>query len=780
MVSTEVIDVQNTSEINSPEHFSIKKVAVVGAGVMGTGIAAHIANAGYQTLLLDLTDELAERGVETQKKVKGFMLPEYAERIECGNLSEDFDKLSEVDWIIEAIVENVDIKQDLYRRIDAIRSPHTIVSSNTSTIPAATLLQTVSEDFKSHFLITHFFNPPRFMHLVELVIGTTTLPSVAQAATDFIDIELGKVVVLCNDTPGFIANRIGNYWIAVGIENAIKAGLDVEEVDQIIGKPFGIPKTSIFGLADLVGIDLFPKVVETLQDKLEQDPLHEIEAKNPLILKMIERGQLGRKAGKGFYKRDKANGTFEVIDLTTGKYRPLKNENYSWHSVKPDQLRSLMEHESKGANYAASVMLKVLRYAADLIPEIASSPKDVDAAMRFGYSWKKGPFELIDSLGPDWVAAALEKRNMAVPDYLKRSIESGGFYHKKNNVQECLLPDSSMQRISPPKGVLILQDLQEQGQLLKRTERSCLYDMRDDVVCLELKTKLNTIDPGLLEDIDRALEVVEKEFQGLVITGHQNYFSAGLNLNELSNLLKDDNPSENLRTLKHGQQVFNRVKNSRFPVVGAASGFALGGGCELLMHCDAVQAHAELNTGLVESKVGVIPGWGGCKELILRLSNEADDEKAWQTIFKKVIDILLDAKVSSCAMHARQLGFLRNSDQITMNLDRLLADAKQTVISLGKNYQTRVQGTLRLNIDDIGKCREFLTTFHEQEELTPHEKRMAKAICNILSDCFLTEFGVTEIEINEFERREFLKLITNDAVSERISHMLTTGKALRN
>jgi len=757
-----------------------KTVAVIGAGVMGAGIAAHFANAGIQTLLLDLTKELAESGVEKQKKVSGFMMPEFADRVECGSLTDSFDKLAKVDWIIEAIIEDVEAKQTLYSQLDKIRSPHTIVSSNTSTIPSEVLLSEVSEEFKTHFLITHFFNPPRHMRLLEVVKGQQTSPEVFRLVTEFADYGLGKKIVECNDTPGFIANRIGAYWIAVGIEEAIKSNMNIEEVDQLLGKPFGIPKTAIFGLADLIGVDLLPTLVKTLQDKLSDDVIHEIDIDCALITSMIASGKLGRKAGKGFYRLDKKAGTFDVIDLSTGEYRSFQKHDYSWPLVNVEKLRLLLDHDSEGAKFAALVMLKVLNYAASLIPEIASSPQDVDDAMCFGYGWGIGPFKMIDNLGVQWVVEALEERNLNVAPFLKQACKQGGIYFSKDCHLECLLPDNTRKTITPPKGVFVLKDLFCKGQFLQETKSSRLYDLKDGVACFEMNTKVNAFNLCLFEDLNKAIKVVQKDFSSLVITGHQNYFSAGADLKLLLELSQNKKWSEIELFLKKGQRVFERVKYSSIPVVGAASGFALGGGCELLLHCDAIQAHAELKAGLVETQVGLLPGWGGVKELILRFTDPVENGADWRPAFEKIIEYLITANASNCADHAKSIGLLSSSDLITMNKDRLLSDAKRTALSLAENYEPIKPQELKINIEDESACREYLETYHSDDRFSPYEKQMVKAICSLLAVSFLENSKIKEADVLGLERKNFLELIRTNSAAERISHMISTGKKLKN
>ncbi len=618
------------------------------------------------------------------------------------------------------------------------------------------------------------------MRLLEIVRGEQTSHEVLRLVSEFADYDLGKKIVVCNDTPGFIANRIGTYWIAVGIAEAIKANMKIEEVDQLLGKPFGIPKTAIFGLTDLIGVDLLPTLVKTLQGKLNSDAIHEIDIGNGLIETMIECGILGRKAGKGFYKRNKETGSFQVIDLRTGEYRSLEKHEYSWPQVNGKKLRLLFEHDSQGAQFAASVMLKVLNYAASLIPEIADSPKDVDDAMCFGYGWSVGPFQMIDDLGVEWLATAMKERNLSVPHFLKEACKHEGIYFRKGADPECLLPDGTREVIIQPNGVLVLKELLRKGQFIKQTKSSRLYDLKYGVACLELNTKMNAFDFALFEDLERAIKIAQSDFKSLVITGHQDYFSAGANLKLLLELSKNKKWDELELFLKKGQRVFDKVKYSSIPVVGAASGFALGGGCELLLHCDAIQAHAELKAGLVETQVGLLPGWGGVKELILRFTDPVENGADWRPAFEKIIEYLLTANASNCADHAKSIGLLSSSDLITMNKDRLLSDAKRTALSLAENYEPIKPQELKINIEDESACREYLETYHSDDRFSPYEKQMVKAICSLLAVSFLENSKIKEADVLGLERKNFLELIRTNSAAERISHMISTGKKLKN
>lgn len=497
---------------------TIKKAAVIGAGVMGSGIAAHLANAGLDVVLLDMEKKFADGGVARQLKAGGFMDPAFAQRIRTGSTKDDLALLSDADWIIEAVAEKLEIKQSLYRAVDGVRKAGSIVSSNTSTIPLQALTGGLPESFAADFLITHFFNPPRIMRLLELVSGKATRPEVTATIRDFADRALGKSVVICKDTPGFIGNRIGNYWMVVAQNEAIELGLDVEEADAIISKPFGIPSTGIFGLLDLVGIDLMPTILRSLQNAVPAgDAVMDYDAEPPLLARMIAENRLGRKSGAGFVRLSPDRKSRDVTDLATGEYRPQKPASSESLDASGGNPRALMEHPGAGGRYAAIVMEKSLAYAASLVPDIADTPDAVDEAMRTGYGWKQGPFELIDRLGAGWLKARLEARGLTVPPYLALAAEKGGFYSVVNGRRSNLLPNGSIEPVTQSEGVLVLSDLRLAGKPVDSWDVANLWDLGDGVACLEIRTKMNTFNPTLMDAIDKAVERCRSDFKALVI-----------------------------------------------------------------------------------------------------------------------------------------------------------------------------------------------------------------------------------------------------------------------
>ncbi len=754
---------------------AIEKATVIGAGTMGSGIAAHLANAGVSVTLLDMDAKLAEAGVARQLKAGGFMDPAFAARIRTSSSVTDLALAADSDWIIEAIAEKPEIKQALYTALEAVRKPGSVVSSNTSTIPLKRLVENMPERFAQDFLITHFFNPPRRMRLFELVAGEATRADARAAVADFADRSLGKAVIPCKDTPGFIGNRIGNYWMMVAENEAIALDLAVEEADAIIGKPFGIPSTGIFGLLDLVGIDLMATILKSLQGALPAtDPMQDYAAEPPLVARMIAENRLGRKSGAGFVKLSADRKSREITDLSTGEYRPARPLDSAALAASKGDAKRLMEHDSPGGRFAAVVMGKTLAYAAALVPEIADTPQAVDEAMRTGYGWRQGPFELIDRLGPQWLAGRLEALGVAVPAYLALAAEAGSFYGVRDGVAVSLHPDGEWREIEAGEGVLRLAALKLSAVPVLTSEAASLWDLGDGVAGLELATKMNTFSPAAIEAVADALERTGRDFTALVIGSDTDPFSAGADLRQFLAILEQEGREGLGRFVDKGQQTFRALKFAPFPVVSAASGLALGGGAEITLHSAAVQAHAELAIGLVETKIGLIPGWGGCKEMLLRFSQALPPLEAAKAAFQ----LIAGAKTSGSAFDARNLGLLRAGDGVTMNRERLIADAKARALALAEGYappavrQVAVTGA---------EGFAALSALLEGEGVTPHDLVVGSALARVLTGGDAAPGAlVDEDALLALEREAFLDLLETPETNARIRHMLETGKPLRN
>ncbi|MEO8196845.1 MAG: 3-hydroxyacyl-CoA dehydrogenase/enoyl-CoA hydratase family protein, partial [Thermoanaerobaculia bacterium] len=594
---------------------AIQKVGVLGSGVMGAGIAAHVANAGIPVVLLDIAQEgpggrsaLAMNAIERLKKTKPspLMAASRAKLITPGNLDDDLALLADCDWIIEAVIERVDIKQNVFRAVDGVRKAGSIVSSNTSTIPFAKLMEGLPAEFARDFLITHFFNPPRYMRLLELVAGPHTRPEAFAAVKKFCDLQLGKSVVVCKDTPAFIANRIGTFWIESAIREAFDGGLTVEEVDALAGKAFGFPKTGVFGLLDLVGIDLGPHVAKSLLATLPKDDLYcKLHVDSPFITKMIADGLVGRKGKGGFYRMESRDGkkVKQAIDLQTGEYRDLVEARLASIGVaksasKGGGPRAILEHPDRGGRYCWKMIAATLSYALEVAPQISDDLFSIDEALRTGFSWKWGPFELLDKIGPAWFAGRLRAEGLPVPALLER-VGSGTFYRIENGRLQQLnlpLPEASWSDIHRGEGVLLLSDIKLAGKPVSKNSSASLWDLGDGVLCLEFTSKMNSIDEGILRLARKAIALVgdgKGAWKALVISNEGENFSVGANIGIALFAANIALWMAIEGQVYEGQQVYKALKYAPFPVVGAPSGMALGGGCEILLHCSAVQAHAE-------------------------------------------------------------------------------------------------------------------------------------------------------------------------------------------
>jgi len=773
---------------------SIKKVAVLGAGVMGSGIAAHVTNAGIPVLLLDIVPEgandrntVAAGAVARMLKTEpaAFMHRKNASLVTVGNLEDDLDKLADADWIIEAVIERLDVKRDLYKKVDAVRKPGAVVSSNTSTIPMARLTEDMPEAFRRDFLITHFFNPPRYMRLLELVTAPETNSETAQTVREFCDRMLGKGVVECKDTPGFIGNRIGIYWLQVAVAEAMALGVSVEEADAVVGRPMGIPRTGVFGLLDLVGIDLMPHILKSLDETLsEKDAFREYAGTPPLIEKMIADGYTGRKGKGGFYrlKRDGGKRVKEALDLTSGEYREAQKVTpASVEASKSGGLRALVTHDDNTGRYAWRVLAKTLHYAASLVPEIADDIVAVDEAMKLGYNWKQGPFELIDQLGAAWFADRLKADGMGVPALIERAGD-GSFYRVADGRLEFLGVDGKHQALKRAPGVLLLSDIKLAGEPVAKNASASLWDIGDGVLCLEFRSKMNALEPDTMAMIKNAVEIIPGGYKALVIYNEGSNFSVGANIGlalYAANIAAW-NDIENMVRL--GQEAYRALKHAPFPVVGAPSGMALGGGCEVLLHCDAVEAHAETYMGLVEVGVGLVPGWGGCKELLVRASADPKRPGGPMPPVIKAFETISMATVAKSAVEAKDHLYLRPDDGVVMNRDRVLAAAKDRALKLAENYTPPESVELSLPGPTANAAMKMAVDgFRKLGKATPHDEVVAGALAGVLSggDTDFTE-SLSEDAILELERSAFMSLIRHPGTQARMTHMLETGRPLRN
>jgi 3-hydroxyacyl-CoA dehydrogenase len=719
--------------------------------------------------------------------------------IKPGNIEDNLTDLGTVDWIVEAVIERLDIKQDLYRKLETVRKPGSVVSSNTSTIPLKELSAGLPDSFTKDFCITHFFNPPRYMRLLEIVGGTAAN---FVALNAFADVMLGKTVIHCNDTPGFIANRIGTYWIQTAVVLALEMGLEVEEADAVMGRPIGFPSTGVFGLMDLVGIDLGPHVNASLARLLPgSDPFHAMNRDTAMIEMLIAQGFTGNKGKGGFYRSTRgADGKRQKLALDLQK---AAAGTLDWRpAVKPDiaavkdarkDLKKLLTADNKYGRYAWGVLGRVLAYAASLVPEIAIDIADIDTAMRLGYTWKFGPFELIDQLGADWVAGRLRERDVAVPPILQK-LGGGRFYQSVGAELKQFTIEEAYRPIRRAPGVLLLEDIKRTEKPVLGNKAASAWDLGDGVLCFEIHANvrghaMNMLDGDVLGILEKTLSLVGKSYKALVLYNddlrqqpHKTNFSVGANIGMASMMANIRLWSKIEGSIKDGQKLYTAMKFAPFPIVGAPAGRALGGGCEMLLHCSAVQAYAESYIGLVEVGVGLVPGWGGCAAMLTRWQHDKQMPRGPMPAVAKVFEMISTATVSKSAAEALELKFLRPSDRITMNRDRLLADAKALALDLSKDYHA--PEPLPLNLPgETGRValKMAVEGFAKRGIATPHDVTVATHLADVLTGGE-TDFLDTlqESDVMDLERKNFMALIRTKESQARIKSIIDTGKPLRN
>ena len=775
----------------------IQKVAVIGSGVMGAGIAAHCANAGCEVLLLDIVPDGAEdrnslSKTAIQKMLKSnpemLMHKRNSKRITPGNIEDDLHLLEDFDWVIEVVIENLDVKRDLYSRLCDKIGPDTILSSNTSTLPRSKLVSELPRDISSRFLITHFFNPPRYLPLLEVVTSSEVDESVVTRFCEFADHRLGKRVTMCNDRPGFIGNRLGVYFIQRAFKATLELGLSVEQADAMLGRPIGLPKTAVFALMDLVGIDLIPHVTESLLEHLpDDDPFHKIAGTGEeIILNMIQDGYTGRKGKGGFYRLNKDGGkkVKEARNLYTGEYQNA-NRRAAFPSAKMGKrgISSLMDCNDDGARLVTEVLLDSLSYAAHIVPDVSDDIYSIDGAMKVGYNWKAGPFEMMDSIGVESMVQRLESSGREVPRFLSLAAERGSFYGMEDGEITRLTPSGEMVIVNRPEDTLTVADLKRRGKPLKRNGSASIWDTGDGVLLVEYHTKMNAMDPMNMEMLLNAVDLAESEdYKGIVIGNDATNFCAGANLGLAlfhANLAAWKDLEDFIGL---GQDTYQTLKYCDVPVVVASAGLCLGGGAEVLMHCDAVQAHSESYVGLVEVGVGIIPAWGGCKELLGRLVDFGLVTNGPMGAVMKAFETIGTAQVAKSAEQARSMGFLGPNDGITMNRDRLLADAKRKVLDLSENYVPPVPRTYRLpGPTGLAGLNLALSDLALSGQATPHDVVVATSLAGILTggNTDIT-VAMEEDDILAMEKEAIATLGRHPDTLDRMQHMLETGKPLRN
>jgi len=770
------------------------RVAVLGAGTMGSRIAAHCANAGIPSLLLDIVipdqpdrNLAARKGLEAalQQKPGAFFVETAAGFITTGNFEDHLHEIRDCDWIIEAVTENLEIKRALWSRVESLRSPEAILSTNTSGIPLAGICAGFSAEFRRRFLGTHFFNPPRYLHLVELIPGPDTDPALLRFLSDFCDRRLGKGVVPCKDTPNFIANRIGSFFGATACRIMMREEYMIEEVDALTGPLIGLPRSATFRLFDIVGLDVWAFVSNNLYNLVPDDPWRERFLPPPFLTAMIERGWLGEKSKQGFYKRVGPEREIHALEWTTLEYHPAAkmrmpdaDEARNIEDL-AERLRKLIQSEGRGGTFLWKLLSDTLLYAAERVPEISDRIVEIDRAMRWGYAHKLGPFELWDALGVPLVVERMRREGRIIPENVERMLASGAasFYRAADRdgqprTEYFDLHGTRYLELEERPGILVLSELKRARGVVEKNAGGSLIDIGDGVLCLEFHSKMNTLGDDQIALIHSGIARAERDFEAMIIANQGEQFSAGANLMLLLVAAQDGDWPELDAAVCRFQEANMAIKYTPKPVVVAPFGLALGGGAEVVLHGVGVQASAELYMGLVEVGVGLIPAGGGCKEMILR---HGDPEKALELIGR--------AKVSTSAADARQMGFLRDADRITMNSERLIGDAKALAVSLARDYVPLVPPTAIPVAGESGYAKLKLAVWMGAQGhfLSEHDQVIGEKLAYVLSGGRLTgRATVSEQDLLDLEREAFLSLCGMKKTQERIQHMLKTGKALRN
>jgi 3-hydroxyacyl-CoA dehydrogenase len=758
----------------------MRSVAVLGAGTMGAQIAAHLANAGVPVLLLDLTAEVARDGLARAKKLKPdpFFTADAPALISTDSFDSGLAKLKGCDWIIEAVVERLDIKRQLLERVDAARTPGTIVSSNTSGIPVAAIAEGRSDDFRRHWLGTHFFNPPRYLKLVEIIPTPETDPAVVERLSAFVDVRLGKGVVVAKDTPGFIANHIGIYGILRVIEAVAAGGYSVEEVDAITGPALGRPKSATFRTADIAGLDIVGHVVKDLHARLDGEDGTAFRMP-PLLERLIERGTIGEKAGAGFYKRVKgAGGKSDILalDAETLDYRPQQKPKFSsleaGKSIDDvrERVKTLFQGKDRVGEFLRATLPGQLLYAARVAGDVAHSIDDVDRAMRWGFGWEIGPFELWDAIGIDAVLAAAP--GAEVPPLVRQQLDAG-----RNRFRDGELPAQS------PDFVL-LQSARAAGRIVKKNAGASLVDLGDGVLCVEFHSKMNAIGGDTLAMLNAGVKEAEQNFQALVVGNTAPNFSVGANIMLLLLEAQEGNWDDVDLMIRAFQNATMGLRYAKVPVVAAPAGLALGGGCEVCLHTDRVQAAAETYMGLVEVGVGVIPAGAGTKEMTARATEGVTSLTIdFVPRIQKAFEYIGFGKVFTSAADAQRAGLLRPTDRISMNRDRAIADAKALALSRARDYQPPAPRTaIAVGGESVFSALSLgIHMAWRGGHISDHDKLIGTRLAHIMSGGALPHPAfVTEQYLLDLEREAFLSLCAERKTQERIQHMLKTGKPLRN
>ncbi len=798
----------------------IRRAAVLGAGVMGSGIAAHLANAGISCLMLDivppnLTDEerrkglterspafrnrFARNGLEAIRKSRPSLLysRKDLERIAIGNLEDDLAEAAACDWIVEAAPEKLELKRDLFARIEALWKPPTVVSSNTSGISIGQMMEGRGKEFRRHFLVTHFFNPVRYMKLLELVAGEDTDPGILREMAEFGERRLGKGIVFAKDTPNFVGNRVGVFAMMHAMQAMVEDGLTIEEADQVLGPATGRPKSAAFGTADLVGIDTLLHVSDNCYRNLPGDPDRERLLPPPFVAEMVRRGWLGRKSGGGFYRMEGKGESKKkfVLDPAAMDYRPAAKVSFpSLDAAKGEEdpgarIRKVIEGEDKAARYAWKVIAETLRYAALRIPEIADDVVNVDHAIRWGFNWALGPFETWDAIGVPESVDRMRREGREIPANVEGMLAGGNrsFYRSRDGVREYYDFASGGYRPVPlSPDVLLLPSLKERNRVVLRNLGSTLYDLGDGVLCLEFHTKMNAVDGDIVAMMNEGVALAEREFAGMVLANHAENFCVGANLMLLFLEAQNRNFEGIERMVREFQDACMRLRYSGRPVVAAPAGMALGGGCEICLGADRIRAAAESYLGLVEIGVGLIPAGGGTKEMVVRHLEGIPEGVAADPFpfLRKAFETIGMAKVATSAKEARELGFLRPWDRISIQRDFLIQEAKNTVLAMNREGYEAPSPRADIPAGGRGEIPNFSLALYAMKtagQISPHDELIGKKLARVICGGDVPR-GTrrSEQDFLDLEREAFLSLCGEEKTVARIQYMLMKGKPLRN
>ena len=796
----------------------IKKVAVLGSGIMGSRIACHFANIGVNVLLLDiapkeLNDDEKAKGLTIESKVvrnrivnsaftsavKSNPAPLYdksfASRISLGNFEDDMPKIKDYDWVIEVVVENLDIKKVVFEQVEKHRTPGTLITSNTSGIPIHLMLEGRSDDFQKHFCGTHFFNPPRYLKLLEIIPTPKTDPEITEFLMHYGDLYLGKTTVLAKDTPAFIANRVGIYAILKVIESMKKLGLNVDEVDKLTGPVIGRPKSATFRTSDVVGLDTLVKVANGLYAGLPNDEGRDTFKLPEVVGKLMENNWLGDKTGQGFYKKTKdAKGKTEILtlNLDTLEYEPKKKASFgTLEATKPidnlkERFKPLFSGKDKAGEFYRDSFYALFKYVSNRIPEIADELYKIDDALCAGFGWEVGPFETWDSVDVEKTVAKMEemgyKPNEWVYDMLKAGIKS--FYTAKDGIRHYYDITSKSYKPVPGAESYIILDNIRKSNVVWSNSGSTIFDLGDGVLNVEFHTKMNTLGGEVVEGINKAIDMAEKDYKGLVIGNQGAQFSAGANLGMVFMYAIEQEFDEVDFMIRHFQNTMMRVRYSSVPVVVAPHGLTLGGGCEMSLHADIIQAAAETYIGLVEVGVGLIPGGGGTKELTKRVSDAIETGDVELNALQNAFMNIATAKVATSAEEARGMHIMRPQDRISVNKDRQIADAKSAVIELADAGYTKPIQASNIKVQGKTGMALFMAGVNGMKMgkyISDHDLKIANKIAYVMCGGDLSyPQEVTEQYLLDLEREAFLSLTGEKKTLERIQSILTTGKPLRN